>query len=321
MPGGSGDRGRSPAAGTAEHAQTSSDFLLQVGGERVRGKVVGAPLPAVFEGSLSEFRGSAHDSDGAESFLCLFVEEGEVAGWREAAELLATTAWRLRRCNGRTFVVGTAFHPPQPFWVAGVDAGMRRFDVARVTSVPEVPVGQTMESALRILPRLAIMHHLLESSTGLMVHAAGALVAGRMHLFLGPSEAGKTTLSALFLKYGGGEVVNDERLLLTRTGAAPIWTAWGTPWPGELRIARNRHAPLGGVFFLEKSERTSIVPLDPREAAERLIPLLSIPWYDAGLVLEAFGLCERLVAEVPAHALRFRPDRSAVDAVLGYGGR
>lgn len=276
----------------------------------------GAPLPGVFEGSYSEFRGSTHDSDGAESYLRLFVEEDEVAGWREAAELLGTTAWRLRRRNDRHFVVGTAFHPPEPFWVAGVDAGMRRFDVARVKSVRDVPAEQTMESALRILPRLAIMHHLLESSTGLMVHAAGALIAGRMHLFLGQSETGKTTLSTLFLEHGGGEVVNDERLLLTRAGDAPAWTAWGTPWPGELRIARNRHGPLGGLFFLEKSERTTIVPLAPREAMMRLIPLLSIPWYDETLISRAFDLCERLVNEMPAQVLHFRPDRGAVSAVL-----
>jgi len=261
------------------------------------------------------------DAGRAGSHLRFFVAEDAVGAWREAEEIFDTSVWRLRRGKGRHFVLGTAFEPAQPYWVAGFDIELKHFDIARLTPYQDIPVEQVVEAALRVLPRMVLMHRLLAPPTGMLVHAAGGVVAGRTHLFLGQSGAGKSTLSRLLLTHGGVEVVNDDRMLLTHGGGPDEWTAWGTPWPGELRIAHDRHAPLGALLFLDKSDRNTLEPLAPLDALERLIPLVSIPWYEVELVANALELCNRLVTEVPTYALRFRPDRGAVDAVAALASK
>jgi len=164
-----------------------------------------------------------------------------------------------------------------------------------------------------------VMHRFLKVSQSLLIHTAALCIDGRNYLFPGFSGAGKSTLCKQFLGRTDCEIVNDDRVMVRGDGDG--WMAWGTPWPGELQIALNQHAPLAGLCFLEKSDRTPIEPLAPQQALERLLPLVSIPWYDARLVPIGLALCERLVMENPVYAFRFRPDRSAVDAVLDLAAR
>lgn len=305
---------RTPAAVAGPRLSTRglSIFPLKLGPQRFLAELSDPHEVSLIDDDYLEFRETGAGSTSPPVELHFFAGEEEIRGWRDAEEILATVNWRLRRGRRGLFVVGTAFDPPQPFWVAAGDAALSRFAVARLESPVAAPK-HVIDAALRIVPRLVLMHRLLAPPTGVLVHCAGARIGGSMLLFPGVSGAGKSTMSRLILEHGAGEVANDERMLLTRRDDE--WTAWGTPWPGELGIAHNQHGALGGVVFLEKSDRTRAEPLSPQDALARLIPVVSIPWYDGTLTSGALDLCHRLVAEVPVHLLHFRPDESAVAAV------
>lgn len=248
-----------------------------------------------------------------------FVGESELEGWLRAEVVFETPVWNLRRAPGGHFVVGTAFDPPRPFWVARTDASFAHARVAHLAGEPGIPRQAIVEPALRVLARLRLMYGLLDGDSGLLVHAGAVEVDGRFFLLAGCSGAGKSTLARQFRETGAGRVVNDDRVVVSRGAAG--WAAWGTPWPGELGIAEDRHAPLGGLLFLRQAERTVLEPLSAGDALDHLLPLVSVPWYDAERVPRALDLCRRLVEEAPVHLLQNRPDGSAVEAVRELASR
>ena len=83
--------------------------------------------------------------------------------------------------------------------------------------------------------------------------------------------------------------------------------AYGTPWPGDGKIAVNRSGELDGIYFLHKSSQNRIECITPRQAFERLMPTVSIPWYHEEMVRELFDFCEQLVKNIPMYDLHFSP--------------
>jgi hypothetical protein len=187
---------------------------------------------------------------------------------------------------------------------------------------PTEPPVQWITNPVRYpLDQLLLMNHLAPRG-GVIVHAAGAVVDGKALVFPGASGAGKSTLSRLFVVAGlGDSLLSDDRVIL-RWGTPRVASAdagghervetWGTPWPGDARIARNASAPLAAVLFLVKADENEMVPLSTGRAMRRLMPVVSCPWYDrerGGLVLDT---CARIVEKLPCYDLRFCPDGDVV---------
>jgi hypothetical protein len=164
------------------------------------------------------------------------------------------------------------------------------------------------------LDELLFQHHLARHG-GMEVHAVGIAWKGRALLFCGQSGAGKTTTARLWRRHRPpAEVLSDDRMIVRRRGDR-LW-AFGTPWHGSGRFASPRGLPLGGIYFLARGRRSSITPLPvPAAAAELFARSFPPPWEAAGIT-RVLDLCARVAAEVPCARLRFRPDGSAVKAVL-----
>ena len=92
---------------------------------------------------------------------------------------------------------------------------------------------------------------------------------------------------------------------------------FGTPWPGEGRFAENRSVPLAAIVFLTKGEENRLEPLQRASAVRRLLPVLSLPWFDQELANRSLDFCTELTARVSSHELIFRPDPGAVEAIEG----
>ncbi len=168
------------------------------------------------------------------------------------------------------------------------------------------------------LDQLLLMNH-LASRQGFIVHAAGLRSANGVLAFCGVSGAGKTTISRLLGAAGKEpDVLSDDRLII-RAGEGGF-DAWGTPWPGEARIARNESAPLRALVFLAKAAENRVIPLEPGVAARRLAPMVSCPWYDRQRMPEVLDTCAHLVESVPGYELQFVPDASVVELLTQYFG-
>jgi hypothetical protein len=151
---------------------------------------------------------------------------------------------------------------------------------------------------------------------GAMVHGAGAGINGKGLVFTGHADAGKSTLSSLFKTFGFIQPISDERVILRPSGKG--YRMYGSPWHSDAKIAENLAFPLGAVFFIQHGNENRFIPCPPDRAVRQLIPQLLIPWYAPEKVALLLDVCGGIVESVPAYDFYFRPDRSAVEAVLKF---
>lgn len=160
--------------------------------------------------------------------------------------------------------------------------------------------------------------HILAREKGALVHSAGIEAKGAGLVFPGKSGAGKSTLSRLFLDSGKFRTLSDDRIAIRKINGN--FKTFGTPWPGDAEIAENASSPLSGIFFLTHGDSNKIVEISKSRAFEKLLPVVSIPWYDGELVEMMLGFCEELATEIPAFELQFEPSAEAVDCIGKFLG-
>ena len=165
------------------------------------------------------------------------------------------------------------------------------------------------------LDQLLLMYALAERE-GALVHAAGLSINGKGYIFPGRSGAGKSTLASQCDGFAGLELLSDDRIVVRRAGKG--FHMYGTPWPGEAGAAMNTNVPLKALFFLTQSGDNCIRPMQSAEAVRRLLPVLSVPWYDSGTTAKILEFCDSLVSCIPAYELQFRPEKDVADLLAGF---
>ncbi|MCJ7525859.1 MAG: hypothetical protein MUP71_11675 [Candidatus Aminicenantes bacterium] len=198
-----------------------------------------------------------------------------------------------------------------PLWIARLDRGARRVDLY-CQAGPEEKNGKRVISLPLVYPldQLLLMYFLARRR-GILAHAAGMVRGGKVFIFPGASGAGKSTFSQLLAAAKTGKMLSDERMIVREIEGKMI--AFGTPWAGTAGIARNGSAPLAGIFFLKHGKSNRIEKLDAIAAADRLLPMISVPWYDPDTAAPIIAFAKRLVVQVPAYEMSFTPDPSAID--------
>jgi hypothetical protein len=181
--------------------------------------------------------------------------------------------------------------------------------------LPSTPYSRRPGFALSYpLEELLFQHHAARQGA-LVLHACGVVRRGRGLVFCGVSGAGKTTTARLWARHRrSSRILSDDRLVLRRRVRGG-WRVFGTPWHGSGRHASPDSTPLEAIFFLRASRTTKARRLPAAEAAARLLARSFPPPWDAPAMRRALATCARAVRAVPAYDLRFRPDRSAIEAV------
>jgi hypothetical protein len=151
----------------------------------------------------------------------------------------------------------------------------------------------------------------------MLVHSCGILRNGRILLFTGPSEVGKTTIARL-CGNEHGEVFNDEMLLMSRPGSNGSGvTIQNAPILGDLLPGRNTAAPLNCIFILKQSHRTELRHLDKAEIYLRFIRQVIAPScvgdYDKKTVYSLMAdFSSEIANNVPVYELEFNRDINAL---------
>lgn len=149
-----------------------------------------------------------------------------------------------------------------------------------------------------------LLARVLADREGCYLHAAGAILAGRGLLFVGHSEAGKSTMATM-LK-GQAEILCDDRIVVRKGGDG--FDIHGTWSHGDVPDVSAASAPLRAILFLEQAPENRLIPLDDgREVVRRLLaclirPLVTADWWEKTLTLVGE------LAHVPCYVQRF--DRS-----------
>ena len=162
------------------------------------------------------------------------------------------------------------------------------------------------------LDRLLLMNH-MATRGGITVHSAGLVFRDWGFVFPGVSGAGKTTLCGLLADGGLADgLLSDDRTILRRDDMGGF-RMWGTPWPGDAKIARSASAPLRALCFLVQADAAAVVPITPAAAAKRLFAVSSCPWYRSEGVAGVLDTIDRLVTTVPSFEFRFPRDVRATE--------
>ena len=284
----------------------SGDHFLQIGGITIALRCTDDRVRWQWSLPVQRFLVPPRESDVE---LTVGVLEAPIG---TAGELLfdSGAVWRMYReeagyridCHSEAFEAG-------PYKIARLD---RSFTRGTILIRPDIlplelaPLDYPLDELLLV--------NLLGRNRGVELHSCGVIdEAGRGHLFVGMSGAGKSTTAHLWEGASHG-VVSDDRVIVREQDGA-MWM-YGTPWHGEAELSLATRAPLADVYLLVQAPSNEIRSLSHAAAIARLFGCSFPPFYDAPSIDYTLGFLERLVNVVPVRELRFTRDRGIVELVL-----
>jgi MoaA/NifB/PqqE/SkfB family radical SAM enzyme len=146
------------------------------------------------------------------------------------------------------------------------------------------------------------------------IHSSGLVLNGRGMLFVGHSEAGKSTIVKM-LK-GRAKVLCDDRIVVRKWPEGfRIHGTWGH---GEVPDVSPDSAPLEAIFFLEKAGKNELIRITDRKAAlARIWACLIKGFMLDGWWEKILPLIEGLARDIPCYALHFDKSGGVVDLLEG----
>jgi hypothetical protein len=234
-----------------------------------------------------------------------------VGGWTKIFE--DEESWSVfHRENEYLLRYAPPMHGMDPLWLAHMDKKSSRVVVYCNEKLIQRRDGKVglLNPVRYPLDQFLIMYH-LSKEEGALIHAAGWQLQERCIIFPGKSGAGKSTLSRLLSRREDWQGLSDDRVLVRKLEQE--FRCFGTPWPGEEGHALNLGVNLSDIFFLHHGSNNRMLKLNSGEALKRLLPVVSIPWYDQETCMRIIQFCEELLSKIPAYELCFTPTLEIID--------
>ena len=208
-------------------------------------------------------------------------------------ELYRRPPWAIYRRNGSFIYLGISPIADNPT-LHRVATFNREHTRARIYNNREDLWRKGGLHSLTMFPSDQILvARLLADRQGFYVHSAGAIIDYAGVLFVGHSEAGKSTTTRLLMEAGKGdmriEILCDDRNIVRR--GKDGWRVFGTWSHGDVPVVSGADAPLRAICFLEKANENALTPLTNRgEIARRLLacvirPFVTQDWWEKTLDL------------------------------------
>ena len=161
-----------------------------------------------------------------------------------------------------------------------------------------------------------LIARLLADRNGCYLHSAGAILEGAGMLFVGHSDAGKSTTVRMLMQASSeevsasslhAEILCDDRNIVRRWEDG--WRVYGTWSHGDVPEISPSSAPLRAICFLEQANENTLTLLtDRKEITHRLLACVIKPFVTADWWHNTLILIEQMAREVPCYVMRF--DRS-----------
>jgi MoaA/NifB/PqqE/SkfB family radical SAM enzyme len=147
------------------------------------------------------------------------------------------------------------------------------------------------------------------------LHSCGLVVDGHGMVFVGHSEAGKSTTAKLFGDQA--ELLCDDRNIL-RQWPGQGWRVHGTWSHGEIARVSAASAPLKGIFFLEQAPENTLTRIENvHEIRQRLFPCLVRPYVNPEWWEKILPLVFDIAGTIPAYVMKFDKSGAIVPMIRG----
>jgi hypothetical protein len=140
------------------------------------------------------------------------------------------------------------------------------------------------------------------------VHASGLVKNGKAFLFVGPSGAGKTTVSRMAK---GADLIHDDQLFLADGRDRPMVITLPFVGREDFLHGKTQSYPVERIFFLHKDRTSFLVPLSSARALGRI---LTVRQEDLGTqsgsarIERSLERCHRLVQAAQCYEMHFTLD-------------
>jgi len=152
---------------------------------------------------------------------------------------------------------------------------------------------------------------LLADRDGVILHGSGLILKEKGFLFVGHSDAGKTTLVKIFRHYA--KILNDDRMIARKEDGS--FYLYGTPWHGELSLVAPDRVPLRAILFLNQAEGNRIERTVTLDAFKKLYGCTIKPLVTERWAKKALDVCQGLSSEVPCYDLYFDKSEEVISAI------
>jgi len=152
---------------------------------------------------------------------------------------------------------------------------------------------------------------LLAERDGIILHGSGLIFKEKGYLFVGHSDAGKTTLVKIFNHHA--KILNDDRMIVRKENGS--FYLYGTPWHGELSLVAPDRVPLKAIFFLNQAKENKIEKAEGLDAFKRLYGCTIKALVTGRWAKKALDICQELSREVPCYDLYFDKTEGVISTI------
>ncbi len=158
-------------------------------------------------------------------------------------------------------------------------------------------------NALTMMPTdQIVLARVLADRRACFLHSCGVIVDGRGLLFVGHSEAGKSTMMTM-LASEGEALCDDRNIVRIWDDDVRVHGCWSH---GEVPVVSAASAPLAAVLFLRKAAGNHIAPLvASEEILGHLLPCVIKPLVTADWWERTLDVVEHIVRDVPCFVVEF----------------
>lgn len=155
-----------------------------------------------------------------------------------------------------------------------------------------------------------LLARLLAEREGCYIHASGVVLDGKGLLFVGHSNAGKSTI-AMMLKNQATVLCDDRMIVRKWPDGFKIHGTWSH---GDMPDVSSDSVPLKAVLFLKQDRENRFIPMDHTQDIIKILlaclikPLVTADWWEKML-----ALMNTIAHEIPCYTLHFNKDGGVID--------
>jgi len=147
-----------------------------------------------------------------------------------------------------------------------------------------------------------LIGRLLAYRQGCIIHSLGIILDGNGYIFVGHSDAGKSTMAGIMKQ--GAEILCDDRNIIRKKN--DVFELFGTWSHGDVPDVSSNYAPLKAAFFLEQSKTNALEEINDKKLIFKTLlaclikPVGTSDWWDNSL-----DILTSISNEIPCWNLKF----------------